>query len=140
MSPKTTDNPKDSRLEIKLSAIDREMLDFCADIFSTSKAEIIRMGIQKIHSQAQRQKEYQEDYDDAMEGLDAMVKEAEEERENQIYEDAYEIAFDKAYKEEYAKLIRDSGYPSEAKDVAEEYAKDIATCEAGEAVKDFWES
>lgn len=50
MSPKgrPTDDPKTERLEIRISAADIEKLDYCCEKASKKRAEIIRMGIQKV--------------------------------------------------------------------------------------------
>lgn len=50
MSPmgRPTDDPKTERLEIRISRQDIEKLDFCCEKVKKRRAEIIRMGIQKI--------------------------------------------------------------------------------------------
>ena len=62
MSPKTTDNPKEIRLEIKLSEDDNEMLEYCAEVFGQPKAAILRSGLVKMHRQAQIERELGREY------------------------------------------------------------------------------
>ena len=50
MSPKgrPTDDPKTCRFEIRISEADIKKLDFCCEKTSKKRAEVIRMGIQKV--------------------------------------------------------------------------------------------
>ena len=50
MSPKgrPTDDPKTCRFEIRISEADIEKLDYCCEKTSKKRAEVIRMGIQKV--------------------------------------------------------------------------------------------
>lgn len=55
MSPRTgrpTDNPKKTRLELRLSESDAKMLDYCCKIYGLPKAEIIRQGIKELYQKA----------------------------------------------------------------------------------------
>jgi hypothetical protein len=52
ISPRTgrpTDNPKRSRLELRLSDDETLMLDYCVEKTGLSKAEIIRQGIKDAY-------------------------------------------------------------------------------------------
>lgn len=53
MSPKgrPTDDPKTERLEMRISSQDIKKLDFCCEKTGKRRAEIIRMGIQKIYEE-----------------------------------------------------------------------------------------
>lgn len=53
MSPRTgrpTDNPKKTMLPVRLSEKDINMLEFCVEKTGKTKAEIIRVGIEKIYT------------------------------------------------------------------------------------------
>ena len=62
MSPKTTNNPKEIRLEIKLSETDNEMLEYCVEVFGQPKASILRSGLVKMHRQAKIERELGDNY------------------------------------------------------------------------------
>ena len=52
MTPRTgrpTDNPKPTRMELRLSKSDVEMLNFCSEKLNVSKAEVIRRGIKEVY-------------------------------------------------------------------------------------------
>lgn len=52
MSPRTgrpTDNPKQARLEIRLSKDDISKLEYCCKKTGLTKAEILRQGIEKVY-------------------------------------------------------------------------------------------
>lgn len=54
MSPRTgrpTDNPKTLNTRVRLSEKDVEMLKFCSDRTGKTKAEIIRIGIEKVYAE-----------------------------------------------------------------------------------------
>jgi hypothetical protein len=44
-----TTDPKNIRLEVQLTEEHRERLDYCVDVTSLSRAEIIRQGIDVMH-------------------------------------------------------------------------------------------
>ena len=57
MSPKTgrpTDDPKTLSTRIRMSDEDIKRLQFCCDKLGKTKAEIIRMGIQKVYDELQK--------------------------------------------------------------------------------------
>ena len=59
MSPRTgrpTKDPKILRLELRLSDLDAEKLEFCCKILDMTKAEVIRQGIDKVYQMAKEQK------------------------------------------------------------------------------------
>ncbi len=59
MSPRTgrpTKDPKNLRLELRLSDSDAEKLDFCCKTLGMTKAEVIRQGIDKVYQMAKEQK------------------------------------------------------------------------------------
>ena len=62
MSPKTTDDPKEIRLEIKLSVAENEMLEHCAEVFGQPKAAVLRNGLIKMYKQAEVERELRERY------------------------------------------------------------------------------
>ena len=139
MSPKgrTTGEPKEVRLEIRLSERHNEMLEYCVEVYRSSKGEIIRKGVEIMHAKADREKELREMYEDRQERRET----AEKEREEMVYEEAYEQAYEEAYEERYTELIIDTDYtPKEAEDGAKEYAEEHAKLVASETVKDFWKS
>lgn len=46
-----TDDPKNIRLELRLSDKDAEKLNFCSQKWKVSKAEVIRVGIDKVYQE-----------------------------------------------------------------------------------------
>lgn len=57
MSPRTgrpTDDPKNTRVELRLSESDAAKLDFCCKMFGLTKAEVIRRGIDRVYQEAQK--------------------------------------------------------------------------------------
>lgn len=58
MSPrgKYTDDPKKSRLEMRLGEDHQAMLDYCVEATGLSRAEIIRRGISKMYQEIQAAK------------------------------------------------------------------------------------
>lgn len=57
MSPKMgrpTDAPKKSRLELRLSDEDVEILEQCCELTGQSKAEIIRLGIREVYNKLKK--------------------------------------------------------------------------------------
>lgn len=59
VSPRTgrpTKDPKNLRLELRLSDSDAEKLDFCCKTLGMTKAEVIRQGIDKVYQMAKEQK------------------------------------------------------------------------------------
>lgn len=58
MSPRTgrpTNDPKQNRLELRLSNHDTEKLDFCCKTLGLSKAEVIRRGIDRVYQEATKE-------------------------------------------------------------------------------------
>lgn len=54
MSPRTgrpTDDPKDLSVRIRLSQTDQSKLSFCKERTGKTKAEIIRIGIDKVYNE-----------------------------------------------------------------------------------------
>lgn len=54
MSPRTgrpTDNPKKISMPVRLSEDDIHRLEYCSDKTGKSKAEIIRIGIEKVYNE-----------------------------------------------------------------------------------------
>lgn len=53
MSPKgrPTDNPKKGRFEIRTSAEEEEMLEFCCNVTGKKRTDIVRMGIKKMYEE-----------------------------------------------------------------------------------------
>lgn len=54
MSPRTgrpTDNPKKISMPVRLSDDDIQRLEYCSDKTGKSKAEIIRIGIEKVYEE-----------------------------------------------------------------------------------------
>lgn len=53
MSPRTgrppIENPKNIRLEIRLSEATNKMLVECATLLNTTRTDVIEKGIQKVH-------------------------------------------------------------------------------------------
>lgn len=57
MSPRTgrpTNNPKNSSMPVRLSDSDIEKLNYCSEITGKSRAEIIRLGIDKIYNELKK--------------------------------------------------------------------------------------
>ncbi len=57
MSPRTgrpTKDPKNLRLELRLSDLDAEKLDLCCKSFNMTKAEVIRQGIDEVYKRIQK--------------------------------------------------------------------------------------
>jgi len=57
VSPRTgrpTDDPKNTRVELRLSESDAAKLDFCCKVFELTKAEVIRRGIDRVYQEAQK--------------------------------------------------------------------------------------
>ena len=57
MSPKTgrpTDNPKNLSTRIRMSKDDIQRLEFCCEKLGKTKAEIVRIGIQKVYEELQK--------------------------------------------------------------------------------------
>ena len=140
MSPRTgrpTDNPKDIRLEVRITDEISNMLDVCAEMYNTSKASIIRSGIKKMYERGKIEMEMQKTFRTSRE----MVNAAEKIRGDKVMEDAYGQAYSEAYAIKYSQLILDTDYtPSDAKANAHEYACEVANEAAQEAVNDFWET
>ena len=57
MPPRTgrpTEDPKKTRLELRLSDGDAEKLDFCCRTLGLTKAEVIRRGIDRVYQEAKK--------------------------------------------------------------------------------------
>lgn len=57
MSPRTgrpTEDPKKTRLELRLSDGDTKKLDFCCRTLGLTKSEVIRRGIDKVYQEAKK--------------------------------------------------------------------------------------
>lgn len=57
MPPRTgrpTKDPKNLRLELRLSDSDAEKLDLCCKHFNMTKAEVIRQGIDEVYKRIQK--------------------------------------------------------------------------------------
>lgn len=57
MSPRTgrpTEDPKNTRMELRLSDSDTEKLNFCCKVLGLTKAEVIRRGIDKVYQEAKK--------------------------------------------------------------------------------------
>lgn len=57
MSPRTgrpTDEPKKHDMKIRMSDRDVEKLDYCCKTTGLTKADVIRLGIQKVYEEAQK--------------------------------------------------------------------------------------
>lgn len=56
MSPKgrPTDNPKKGRFEIRTSAEEEEMLEFCCKVTGKKRTDIVRMGIKKMYEELRK--------------------------------------------------------------------------------------
>ncbi len=56
VSPKgrTTKNPKKGRLEIRTSAEEEQMLDFCCEQTGKTRTDIVRAGIRKIYDELKK--------------------------------------------------------------------------------------
>lgn len=134
---KISEEPKDIRLEVRLTERVNEMLEHCSEISGQSKGEIIRLGIEKMYTSINKEKEL----NDAALPREERILQAQEDRSDMEAETAYDEAYAEAYAEEYSKLIIDPEYNHDsANDVAECYAKEIAECAADEARKEFWNS
>jgi len=51
-----TDDPKESRLQFRLSEGDAKKLDYCCEVLGLTKAEVIRQGIEQMYEKARKQK------------------------------------------------------------------------------------
>lgn len=57
MPPRTgrpTKDPKNLRLELRLSDSDAEKLEFCCKTLNLTKAEVIRRGIDQVYQEAKK--------------------------------------------------------------------------------------
>lgn len=66
MTPRTgrpTDDPKDSRLMVRLSEEDREKLNYCHKATGKPKAEIVRLGIDAVYNALLKQETAQKEED-----------------------------------------------------------------------------
>lgn len=56
MSPKgrPTNNPKIGRFEIRTSAEEEEMLEYCCNATGKTKTEIVRLGIRKVYEEIKK--------------------------------------------------------------------------------------
>ena len=117
MSARITNNPKEIRLEVRLSSSNNEKLKFCQETLGCSKGEIIRLGIEKMYNYATFEKLR----------IEALAeRQAEEERVNKLYE----RTFIKAFAEEYFKSVTDP-------DINLGDMKDSAKVAADKAIEKF---
>ncbi len=60
MSPKTgrplTENPKDTRIQIRLDKVTLDKLDVCVKVNNSNRSEIIRNGIDLVYAAAKKEK------------------------------------------------------------------------------------
>ena len=49
-----SDDPKILNTRVRLSETDLEKLDYCCEVLSLTKAEVIRRGIEKVYKEAQK--------------------------------------------------------------------------------------
>lgn len=49
-----TDNPKDINTRIRLSKNDADKLEYCSKVLEKPKAEIIRIGIDKVYQEVKK--------------------------------------------------------------------------------------
>lgn len=57
MSPKTgrpTNNPKISKVELRLSEKEKEMLNVCCEKTKLSKSDVLRKGIEKVYEELKK--------------------------------------------------------------------------------------
>lgn len=54
MSPRTgrppSDNPKQTRTEIRLTKEDKEILEYCCKVTGKSKSDVVREGIYEVYA------------------------------------------------------------------------------------------
>ena len=59
MSPRTgrpkTENPKDIQLKIRADKQTMDDLDFCCEKLNKNRSDIIRLGIQKVKAEAEKE-------------------------------------------------------------------------------------
>lgn len=59
MSPRTgrpTDDPKIHERKIRFSDKDIEKIDYCCEVLKLTKADVIRLGVDKVYEEAQKKK------------------------------------------------------------------------------------
>ena len=49
-----TDNPKDTMIRVRMDKSTVEKLDKCADTLKTTRSDIIRKGIERIHDEIKK--------------------------------------------------------------------------------------
>jgi len=58
LSPRTgrplSDNPKNSRVEIRMTSEDEEKLDYCCKVIGKSRSEIAREGIDIVYTRLRK--------------------------------------------------------------------------------------
>ncbi len=52
---KLTDNPKNVRLDLRLTKTEAEDLQYCADKLNTSRTDVINRGVKKIKEEIEKQ-------------------------------------------------------------------------------------
>lgn len=49
-----TDNPKTEILQVRLSEEDKNKLEYCSQLLNKPKAEIMRLGIEKVYQELKK--------------------------------------------------------------------------------------
>lgn len=130
----TTDR-KNLRLELRLTEREKDMLDFCVEVYKLSKGEIIRRSIIKMFNEAEHEAKLQKQRDD----VELVIFASEKERLEQIRTEIYTPSYREAYAEKYAELIVDPMY-KRREDVitaANVYATKIAEAMVKRAENEF---
>lgn len=130
----TTDR-KNLRLELRLTEKEKEMLDFCVEVYKLSKGEIIRRSILKMFNEAEFEIKLQQHRDD----VEFVIFASEKERIEQIRNELYTPTYREAYTEKYAELILDPMYKcrDDVITAAKVYATEIAEATVKRAISEF---
>lgn len=130
-----TNDRKNLRLELRLTEKEKEMLDFCVEVYKVSKGEVIRRSILKMFNEAEIEVNLQKHRDD----VEFVIFASEKERIEQIRNELYRPAYREAYAEKYAELIVDPTYKRREDVVAAAsvYATKIAEAMVKRAVDEF---
>lgn len=134
----SSENPKQNDIRIRLTDADVEQLDYCAMHLGLPKAEVLRQGLYQMYRDAEKKANLSAlSDDDVLEHLQSDADEAWQEARDKVYSSAYEAAYEREYLIEYAKQLRAGEPPREAREIANEAAKDIAEEDAKSAVEDW---
>ena len=49
-----TDNPKDTMIRVRMDKETVEKLDECAEVLNTTRSDVIRKGISKVHDEIKK--------------------------------------------------------------------------------------